>query len=91
MPRTVQRSTQPKRPRREAQPTPAPTPVATGTANSVERAPAFITPERRYALIAEAAYLRALQRHFEPGHEVEDWLAAEADINGLLTGTAISG
>jgi len=28
-------------------------------------------------IIARAAYLRAEQRHFEPGHEVEDWLAAE--------------
>jgi hypothetical protein len=36
---------------------------------------------QRHALIAEAAYLRAEQRHFEPGHEVEDWLAAESAID----------
>ncbi len=33
--------------------------------------------EHRHADIAEAAYQRAEQRHFEPGHDVEDWLAAE--------------
>jgi hypothetical protein len=32
--------------------------------------------ERRL-MTAQAAYLRAEQRHFEPGHDVEDWLAAE--------------
>jgi len=32
---------------------------------------------KRLAMIAEAAYLRAEQRHFEPGHDLEDWLAAE--------------
>lgn len=35
--------------------------------------------------IAAAAYFRAMQRGFEPGHELEDWLAAEAEIaNGML-------
>jgi hypothetical protein len=33
--------------------------------------------EHRHADIAEAAYRRAEQRHFEPGHDLEDWLAAE--------------
>jgi hypothetical protein len=37
--------------------------------------------EHRRATIAEAAYLRAEQRHFEPGHDVEDWLAAEKGLN----------
>ena len=36
--------------------------------------------KRREALIAELAYFRALTRGFAPGHEVEDWLAAEAEI-----------
>jgi len=30
--------------------------------------------------IAIAAYLKAQARGFEPGHELEDWLAAEAEI-----------
>jgi len=35
----------------------------------------------RQALIAELAYFRAQSRGFEPGHEVEDWLAAEAEVD----------
>jgi hypothetical protein len=38
-------------------------------------------PRSRRERIAEVAYYRALQRGFEPGHEVEDWLAAEAEID----------
>lgn len=30
--------------------------------------------------IAEVAYYRAQHRGFSPGYEVEDWLAAEAQI-----------
>jgi hypothetical protein len=41
-------------------------------------------PEERQAMIAKAAYYRAERRHFEPGHELEDWLAAEAEINRRL-------
>jgi hypothetical protein len=43
-----------------------------------------VTPEARRALIAETAYLRAERRGFEPGHETEDWLAAEAEVDALL-------
>jgi hypothetical protein len=39
--------------------------------------------ERRH-MIEKAAYLRAASRNFEAGHELEDWLAAEAEINGRL-------
>jgi hypothetical protein len=35
----------------------------------------------RQERIAEIAYYRALARGFEPGHELEDWLVAEAEIN----------
>jgi hypothetical protein len=45
---------------------------------------ARLTPEARHALIAEAAYLRAERRGFAPGHETEDWLAAEAEVDDLL-------
>ena len=30
--------------------------------------------------VREAAYYRAQQRGFSPGYEIEDWLAAEAEI-----------
>jgi hypothetical protein len=37
--------------------------------------------DERRALIATAAYLRAERRNFEAGRELEDWLAAEAELN----------
>lgn len=40
-------------------------------------------PVRRHALIAESAYYRAERRGFAPGHELEDWLQAEAELLGL--------
>lgn len=36
--------------------------------------------------IAENAYLKAEQRGFEPGHEMDDWLSAEAEIRAALAG-----
>jgi hypothetical protein len=47
-----------------------------------------ISPEERHRLIAEAAYYRASQRGFHGGAEVEDWLAAEAEIDGKLLGSS---
>ena len=37
----------------------------------------------REQMIAEAAYYRAEQRNFAPGREMEDWLAAELEIDSL--------
>jgi hypothetical protein len=34
-------------------------------------------------MVAVAAYFRSLGRGFEPGHELEDWLAAENEIQEL--------
>jgi Protein of unknown function (DUF2934) len=36
-------------------------------------------------MTAEAAYYRAEQRGFQPGHELEDWLVAECEIQRLWT------
>jgi len=38
--------------------------------------------------IAESAYLYAQVRNFEPGHEVEDWLRAEKEVDALLASSA---
>lgn len=46
--------------------------------------PLGLVGEDRRRLIAEAAYLRAEQRNFAPGRELEDWLAAEIEIDALL-------
>jgi hypothetical protein len=36
-------------------------------------------------MIAESAYLRAERRGFAPGNEVEDWCAAEREVDALLS------
>lgn len=43
-----------------------------------------VSEDARRAMIAQAAYLRAERRGFTAGDEVEDWLAAEAEVDALL-------
>ena len=43
-----------------------------------------ISSEERQRMIAEAAYFRAMQRGFNDGDPVNDWLVAEREINRLL-------
>lgn len=43
-----------------------------------------VSEDARRAMIAQAAYLRAERRGFAPGGEVEDWMAAEAEVDALL-------
>lgn len=38
----------------------------------------------RHGRIALAAYYRANVRGFEPGHELDDWLAAEREIDATV-------
>jgi Protein of unknown function (DUF2934) len=45
---------------------------------------ASISSDGRQSMVAQAAYFRAERRGFEPGHEVEDWLAAEREVDDLL-------
>jgi hypothetical protein len=54
------------------------------TRKKVAAAAPFVDPERRAALIAQAAYFRAQKRGFAPGHDVADWLAAEAEVDSRL-------
>jgi hypothetical protein len=51
--------------------------------------PSRITHEARWHMIAEAAYWRAEKRGFSGGGEVDDWLAAEADIDGQLAAAGV--
>jgi hypothetical protein len=46
----------------------------------------MINPEQRRSLIAQAAYFRAEHRGFAPGHEAVDWIAAEIEVDTMLTG-----
>jgi hypothetical protein len=45
-----------------------------------------VSPEELRKLISEAAYYRAKQRGFEPGHELEDWVQAEAEVMSRVGG-----
>ena len=71
---------------RNAPPTPAKAGAAeapvTPTAVAASQA---IEPEQRQAMICSAAYFLSERRGFGPGHELDDWLAAEEEIDRLLT------
>ena len=43
-----------------------------------------ISAEERRRMIAEAAYYRAERRGFVGGDPIEDWLTAEAELEGRL-------
>ena len=43
-----------------------------------------IGAELRHRMISEAAYYRYAERGYCDGYEVDDWLAAEAEIDHLL-------
>jgi hypothetical protein len=76
----------PERPRpAERSPDASPARRAGGARKTTAPAPRVaLTREARHAMIAESAYLRAERRGFAPGHETEDWLAAEAEVDALL-------
>ena len=51
--------------------------------------PLYIVPrviEDCRVSIAKAAYFHAERRGFAPGHELEDWLAAENEVDQRLAG-----
>jgi Protein of unknown function (DUF2934) len=91
---TESRAAEPRRAAEEkVAPAPAPAPPrvrAKSTAPRVRKkavkAPAQVTisEDVRRGMIAEGAYLRAERRGFTTGHEEEDWLAAEAEVDALL-------
>lgn len=45
-----------------------------------------INAEERWRMIANSAYLKAEARGFAPGHETEDWLQAEKEVDALIRG-----
>lgn len=51
----------------------------------VTRSDTYIEPDRRRSMIAEAAYYYSERRGFDPGHELDDWLAAETQIEAAPT------
>lgn len=59
-------------------------PVAAAPSKPVGKLLAAPSDEQRLALIAESAYLRAERRGFTGGSELEDWLQAEAEVDGFI-------
>jgi hypothetical protein len=45
-----------------------------------------LSPHLRHLSIQTEAYFLAERRGFQPGHELDDWLAAEESIDQILAG-----
>ncbi len=62
------------------------TPRAKKPAAAAAKAPTAVavSEDVRRGMIAEGAYLRAERRGFAPGHEAQDWLDAETEVDALL-------
>jgi hypothetical protein len=52
-------------------------PFAEGAQDSMD-------PDLRHRLVSEAAYRRYVERGYEDGYDVEDWLQAEAEVEHVL-------
>lgn len=71
--------------RRPTEPRPkSTTPRVRKTVAKTPASPVAVSEDGRRGMIAEGAYLRSERRGFTPGHEAEDWLAAEAEVDALL-------
>ena len=58
-------------------------PIPTRHPSGAESADRSSDQQERENRVAVAAYFRAKARGFEPGQELDDWLAAEAEVGGL--------
>lgn len=80
---TSRRPAQPKRARATTPVAKPAEPVATKAAAPRKARKAVVVPpshDEILGMIAMAAYYRAAERGFAPGHEMEDWLAAEKQV-----------
>ena len=78
----------PKAPRARAKSTTPRAAAAKKSAASKASVAVAVSEDVKRGMIAEGAYLRAERRGFAPGHEREDWLAAEAEVDALLKARA---
>ena len=74
-----------KTPASRGQPAKSPGSIVAKSHTIVSCGERFADPVRCREMIAQAAYFNAERRGFEPGHELDDWLAAENQINAGLT------
>jgi len=61
-----------------------PTPARKSTEAAAAPAPKVLSPEELYRMIQETAYFKAKARNFAPGHDVQDWVEAEAEVRRRL-------
>ena len=73
--RSAERRAEPKAPKSTSKP---------ASFNNTARAE--ISADEVRKLISEAAYYRAKQRGFQPGHELDDGIQAEAEVTRRLNG-----
>jgi len=59
-------------------------PLAPAAARAKAKKPPSISPEQRRNYVEIAAYYIAERRGFAPGDTVQDWTAAEAEIDRLI-------
>lgn len=85
------RTTASRRPERVAPDAPSSDVIQTGASSAgmgAGSARAQMSAEEIYRLIQEAAYYKAKARGFAPGHEVQDWIEAEAEVRLRLDSRA---
>jgi hypothetical protein len=90
MDETKSRGTRPSRPagRKSRNTTTTAGPAAPGKAPAAKRpvkggaVSKSTASAEREMMVRMAAYFRAERRGFAPGYEIEDWLAAEAEVTG---------
>lgn len=65
---------------KKERPAPAKAPRSVKKVQPQETANIQISKDELRKLVSEAAYYRAKQRGFTPGHEEDDWIQAEAEV-----------
>jgi len=60
-------------------------PAAKATRGRKKAAVINISDDQRLSMIAETAYFKAEKRGFTGGNPVDDWLAAESEVDALLS------
>ena len=65
------------------------TPVAKATHSGKKTATIKISQDQRLGMIAETAYFKAEKRGFSGGDPVADWLAAESEVDALLSSNPV--
>jgi hypothetical protein len=83
----VESKPSPSKTRRSAAVSPVAPPPGRRHRQTSDSATSF-TADERSRMVETAAYYRAERRGFIAGHETDDWLAAEAEIDALIASSS---